>query len=130
MNLIPGGYIGVGIFFIISWYFNINKNKINLFSVIYSSLFYGFFTSIYGLYLINHYGVPIYDLTKQNLLYKYELQKFHPISTNMYWFISIYLFIISISHILNKFLRNLNKLGFTLFLLFYWNFLLYIFFWL
>lgn len=40
----------------------------------------------------------------------------------MYWFISIYLFIISISHILNKFLRNLNKLGFTLFLLFYWKF--------
>jgi hypothetical protein len=120
--LIPGGNIGVGIFFIITGYFNIHKNKINLFSIIYTSLFYGLFTSLGALYLVNHFGVKFYDNTKSEYLYRINILKFHPISGDVYWFMSIYVFIISFSPVLNKFLRKLNKLGFTLFLLFFWKF--------
>ena len=116
----PAGKIGVAIFFMISGYFYINKSNVNLTIVIYETIFYGVLTGIIGILFV-HYGFKLrYDDT-QSFIDSNISQILNPITGgSSYWFVSIYVLIISFTPIINVFLRKLKKIGYFLFLVLFW----------
>jgi hypothetical protein len=111
------GKISNALFFMICGYFHIKKNKLNLNSIIWKTCFYGFLISIIGkiakFFKIN-------DFENENSYIKLNLLKFNPLTSGIYWFITVYIILIIFSLELNKFLNKLNKLGYIIFLIFFY----------
>jgi hypothetical protein len=114
-------YISNSLFFMICGYFHIKKFKLNLKSVIWKTCFYGFLLGFAGR-IAQLFGNNDFDNKKLNTL------MFNPASSRIYWFISTYIIVILFSLELNKFLNNLTKIGYIIYLiLFYiiWYFISY-----
>ena len=120
-----GGKIGVNLFFIISGYFYINKKTISLAVVIWETIFYGILSAIIGLLSVK-FGYELYNISEKDFNKKNILLIFNPVTGNVYWFVTVYIIIIAFSPNMNKFLKKLNKIGYTLFLLLFYG-LWYIF---
>ena len=116
--LMPGGLVGVGIFFIITGYFKINNNKISLSKVILEALFYGLIVLI--IYSIT---LAFTDFYKHDSIYSYFKNIFtsmiNPATTDVWWFLSSYIFLILLSPLINKLFNKLNLKGYLVLTILY-----------
>lgn len=113
---LPGGPVGVAIFFIITGYFQSDGRKHSL-NIIYSSvLFYGILSTIaFCLFKIMH--IPIPNLTMK-MSFSFVIKSLLiPLTGGAWWFITAYVFLILASTEINNFLCKLNDKGWILLLL-------------
>lgn len=116
--LMPGGLVGVGIFFIITGYFKINNNKISLSKVILEAVFYGLIVLI--IYSIT---LAFTDFYNHDSIYSYLKNIFtsmiNPATTDVWWFLSSYIFLILLSPLINKLFNKLNLKGYLILTILY-----------
>lgn len=97
--LLPGGVIGVNIFFLIMGFFGISHNKGKCFSVVVETFCY----SLLGV------GIAyLFQLDSVSNSWKILLTYFAPVSNSIYWFVSVYILISLMKPTLNKYIRE-NK---------------------
>lgn len=114
----PGGAVGVALFFMISGYFLVNSSKVSLHKVVLESLYYAVFSVI--LVLIFELVGGGTDYSKIGIAAASLENIFTPVTNGNWWFITVYLFLILMSPVINKFLNRLNERGFILFVIFAW----------
>lgn len=105
--LTPGAQIGVALFFIIAGYFGIYKKQYTVVKVIIETIFYGLFTSaLYMIFLKT--GIVV---ARRDMLYSIFNSILIPISSGVYWFVTVYVLLQILSPSLNKFINVLNEKG-------------------
>ncbi len=101
--LIPGGEAGIGVFFIISGYFMISSTQYrSLLPLLKQTLFYAFVSCLI-IIVIQFLG--IYAFSPSSLI----SSLFLPISSNSWWFVSVYFLICMSSQYINHFFKQLDK---------------------
>ena len=111
------GIMSNAIYFIICGYFHIKKYKINLYSIIWKTCFYGILSGLIGKISI-FFGIKDFDNKDEKIFINYL--NINPTTSGIYWFVTIYIILIVFSIQLNKFLNKLNKLGYIIFLIFFY----------
>lgn len=107
--LLPGGVVGVGIFFIIAGYFGIEQNKVSISKIVQPVTFYGLCGCIVYMILSLHKGNTItVDLIIKSLF---------PLGGSLYWFATVYLILMLVKPYLNGIIKSLSKGGFILLIL-------------
>ena len=102
--LLPGGIIGVGVFFTIAGYYGIQSDKINIIPIVKETLFY----SILGLIIYIFLG--IFNIVELNDIMKVVIKCINPISNSTYWFVSVYVIITFLKPILNQYIRKIRNM--------------------
>jgi len=114
-----GGDVGVALFFMISGFFLIRKEKASVIKVTLEGLFYGLFALIlFGISYICGYKPVEIDTT--NEIKWLLLAILNPMTGGSWWFLSSYVILMLFVPIINKALNRINKRGFFLFLLLGW----------
>lgn len=109
---LPGGVVGVGIFFLIAGYFGIQSDKIRVSSVIKTVLFYSLFFAFLAAVLHNY---DFLNIPNTSIERKY-LEAIFPILYEEYWFASVYVFISFMKPAINDVIRQVkNKAGIVIF---------------
>lgn len=104
--LIPGGGIGVGIFFMLTGYFQIDKDKMSVRKVVLETVFYGWsITLIYFFLRVAGFSSVAGSRVPMNTLLKTFLE---PVGSGAWWFVTVYVIIMLVSPCLNYYLRKLN----------------------
>ncbi len=111
--LIPGGQVGVAVFFMISGFFLIRKSVVNfrgLLRIVLECAFYGWLSLVIFIaaYIAN-YRIP--NIATKDLIYLVVRSIFLPASSGLWWFVSAYILLVLFSSIINMFLNNLSKRG-------------------
>lgn len=101
-TLLPGGVVGVGIFFAIMGYFGIQSDEVKLPSVFKDTLFY----SITG--LIIYLSLGMVKLVELHNLKKAIISCINPVSNSAYWFASVYILLALMKPAINQFIGKLN----------------------
>lgn len=115
--LLPGGVVGVSLFFLIAGYFGINSNKIKLDKIVIPVLFYSLLglliftiTSLFQNQIINNLKIVI-------------ITSIFPIGNEMYWFATAYILLILLKPVINHFIKSLNtKLIMTFIFILFWEY--------
>lgn len=115
----PGGEVGVGIFFIITGYFYIKRDKADFSKIIIETSFYSILLSALSLilYFANLGGVVTKDISmslKTAIL---------PVSSGIYWFVTTYIFLLILTPLINPIINKANIKGhiaLIIFLYFFW----------
>ena len=123
---IPGGAIGVALFFMLTGYFLAGKQRASVSKVCLQTVFYGFVVSAVFVILVViqklfgiGYAFSGFSLTEKiGLLLHYV---FMPISSG-WWFVSAYVLLVLTAPRINQFLAALNKAGFIRLLAVTWFF--------
>lgn len=127
--LYPGGTIGVALFFMITGYFLIDKEKISVHKVCLDTVFYCLLSvvvyvilqisfKLWGIgYSFSEYSIP------RRIIFALS-SIFNPLF-GTYWFVSTYIILAFLAPSLNHYLRALNKKGYTVLIIFAW-FILYL----
>ena len=123
---VPGGAIGVALFFMLTGYFLAGKQRASVSKVCLQTVFYGFAVSAVFVILVViqklfgiGYAFSGFSLTEKiGLLLRYV---FMPISSG-WWFVSAYVLLVLTAPRINQFLATLNKAGFARLLLVTWFF--------
>ena len=116
--VLPGGQVGVAVFFLISGYFISNsKREISIKKVVLQSIEYS--------WVITFLMVLTNAFDKES--YAFQLKEiaaclFLPISGGLGWFITAYCVVCLMAPSLNRFIKSLNKRGFLSFILVIWMF--------
>lgn len=108
--LVPGGRVGVGLFFMITGYFQVCKNKISINKVIIETLFYSILIQVIA--YISGIG------TFNNLL-----RSIIPLSNNSWWFTSSYVFLMVCSSFINEKFLPLDRKKKLFVITFVWVFM-------
>lgn len=121
--LVPGGQIGVGIFFALTGYFMINKTpKIEKILKLTITVFFYSLLLLFLYIVLKIFNIySFHDYTKITSI-PLVIGAFLPISSGSWWFISAYFLLYLFIPIINKYLLKLNKVGFFAVLLFMWAF--------
>lgn len=120
--LLPGGQIGVALFFMITGYFQINKEKANFSKIILEPFFYGIMMSlVYAVLLLGGASVEGISLSAGSLISMLIRSVFNPASGEYGWFVTAYFFLMLISPLLNSFVKKLNKDGMLLLIALFWG---------
>lgn len=114
--LLPGGTIGVAIFFIITGYFMINRHRISLIKVVEELAFYGLFSILIGIIAYSS-GYHYEGLQPRELAEWIVKAIFTPVTGGLWWFASAYVYLVLLSPVINQFLSKLNKRGFIFFII-------------
>lgn len=116
--LIPGGVVGVSIFFIISGYYGYNSKRNNYRKILEETIFYSTACIIVGLLLdiLDIYNIRDVASIKNLLIGGIFL----PLGSSAYWFVSVYFIILLIKPVLNDFLENLGYRQFVVYLVLFW----------
>lgn len=100
--LLPGGVVGVGIFFLIMGYFGIQSNRIKVTSIVKDTLFY----SVLGLFvylILWIFGfVDLYNI-KNSIL-----SCIAPVANSTYWFVSVYIILSMMKPFLNQVVESIG----------------------
>ncbi len=103
---LPGGIIGVAIFFIIAGYFGIQSNKVKVTNIIYKTVSYSLAGLIIWLIL------TILNVLPSNIgirgFFECFTKGFFPCASSAYWFITIYILIMLCKSIINEYFRKLS----------------------
>lgn len=116
----PGGQIGVALFFMITGYFQIDRNKMDLTKIILESLFYGSILSVIGIGLIFIGDFGVSGLSVKSVILFGIRSVFNPATGENWWFVTVYFLLMLISPLLNYFLRLLTQKGTVIFLIVFW----------
>jgi hypothetical protein len=116
----PGGKIGVGIFFMLTGYFLINKYSFSLKKVVLESTFYGVFNSIIYIVFLCAGVLPMPENKINSILIPTVLALFNPAIGGVWWFISAYVMLILLLPFLNRILNNFTQKGYLIFLVVFW----------
>ena len=112
-----GGRIGVALFFMITGYFMINKNKISLKKIFAILFFYAFFYAIIIIpIMIKTDWLDMFS--RKNLAYYLIGLFFNPICNDSWWFVTSYILLILISDKLNKLFHSIKQKYKLLFIIF------------
>ena len=118
--LTPGGMIGVACFFMITGYFNIEKNSFSLKKVVLQGSFYGLF-SVLLLVVAKIMKYNFEDIDFSVLFSTAVKSIFVPITNgNVWWFLTAYVYLMLLTPFLNRVAQKLNKKGYLFFILFVW----------
>ena len=98
--LMPGGVVGVMLFFMLAGYFGVQNSRINIKSIVMPTIFY----SILGLILY-----CMINRDQFSLLEECNLKYLFPITNSVYWFSSVYIIIMLMKRLINDNLLGLNK---------------------
>ena len=116
----PGGEVGVALLFMITGYFQIKKDKVSWKKLVLTVLFYSLFAMLLCLgLLLAGGGVPY--MSGQNILTFFLRSLFMPLTSTAWWFVAVYVFLMLLSPVFNRFLLKLNRKGFPAFLLVFWG---------
>lgn len=108
--LIPGGRVGVALFFLISGYFQICKTTVSVKKVVEVTFFYSIFLQVIALILkIGSLGSLI--------------RSFLPIASGNWWYVSSYILLMLCSPAINEYFLKLNKKQKKIMIVFVWAFL-------
>lgn len=124
--LIPGGSVGIALFFMLTGYFLVKKQKPSVLKVCLQTIYYGLCLSIAVILLVVlhettgiGWGFPELTLAKKaTTVFQFALV---PIST-CWWFVSAYVLLVLAAPRINLLLANLNKTGFLCLLAVTWFF--------
>lgn len=107
--LLMGGKIGVDVFILITGYFSIENDKIKIDKLL--KLIFQVFSISIITYII---GI-MFQLEPFNI--KILIQHLFPITFNMWWFASTYIIFYILTPFVNKFLHNISKYEYKIFLI-------------
>lgn len=117
---VPGGVVGVAVFFMIAGYFSVNKKSVLPVKVILKILYYAVITLI--LFVICNLIFGPTGESVESTLYNIFKVIFNPVSSGVYWFVTIYLMLMLIAPKVNGLLYSLNPKGRILLLVGVWLF--------
>lgn len=117
----PGGKIGVGIFFMLTGYFLINKHSFSLKKVVLEAAFYGLTNSIIYIVLLYVGIFPMPESKVNSILIPTLLAVFNPATGGVWWFISAYVMLILLLPFFNQLLNRFTKKGYFIFLIIFWG---------
>ena len=115
----PGGEVGVALLFMITGYFQIKKDKVSWKRLVMTVIFYSFFAMLLCLGILL-FGGSIPYMSGQNIATFFLRSLFMPLSSTAWWFVAVYVFLMLLSPVYNRFLKELNRKGFLVFLLVFW----------
>lgn len=108
LSLLPGGVVGVAIFFLIAGYFGINSDSIHLNKIVIPTCIY----SILGLLVVLILGCTnIYSFSGNKEILKNSISSIFPVGNEVYWFITVYVILILMKPGINKIIRSLKYRG-------------------
>jgi surface polysaccharide O-acyltransferase-like enzyme len=118
--LYPGGLVGDGLFFILTGYFLINNNHINLLKVILETFYYGMLAVVvYG--IASWCGFKFDNITTNLGLYGTLAEYlFIPVSSDLWWFVTSYVILIAIHPLINIIFKKINRKGILIIFLLFW----------
>ena len=94
--LMPGGRVGVALFFLISGYFQISKSTVSVKRVVEETIFYSIFLQVIALVLkIGSLGSVV--------------RSFLPIASGSWWYVSSYILLMLCSPAINEYFKKLNR---------------------
>ena len=122
---VPGGTVGVAIFFMISGYFQSYTSRINfrkIVRILLQTSFYGIFCIL--IYLVAKFaaGYPFAEISS-GLFSFFGRALFIPATGGIWWFVSVYLYLQILAPLLNTAMDRLNQQGQAVLLLLAWFFL-------
>ncbi len=127
--LIPGGEIGVAIFFILTGYFQIKSNvkSIKILRMLLQVLYYSVFSLVifFLTYILKIYNYPEYlgdNGLVSGFTARYILRSTMPVLGGSWWFVTAYFTLYLITPLLNTLLCRLNRKGFIFIILVLWVF--------
>ncbi|MBO6154384.1 MAG: acyltransferase [Lachnospiraceae bacterium] len=115
----PGGMVGVGIFFMITGYFQINRDKFSIKKIVLETSFYGIFAVI-AYAIITTCGITLPYANELPIANRIIASICLPATSGLWWFASAYIMLVIISPVLNKYLRKLSMAGWVLTLIVAW----------
>ncbi len=122
---IPGGGIGVALFFMLSGYFLVEKKHASIKKVFLESVFYCFFffAVFFAVIICEHYlgadlGFKVYNQSEKT--YILFSQIFIPFSITNWWFVSVYILLVIIAPLLNSLVYGLTKRRFVIVIILFW----------
>lgn len=115
---LPGGEVGVALFFMITGFFCINSDRIHLKKIVSEIIFYAWLTtSLY--FIIRHYNEEYLRILPLSIAKDYILKAvFFPIRSGTFWFGTSYVILRLFLPVYNPFLKKLNKKGFLVLMFF------------
>ena len=106
----PGGRVGVALFFLISGYFQISRSTVSVKKVVEETIFYSIFLQVIALILkIGSLGRLV--------------RSFLPIASGSWWYVSSYILLMFCSPAINEYFKKLNKKQKIVTIAFVWLFL-------
>lgn len=118
--LLPGGGIGVALFFMIAGYFQIDRDKKDLTQIILSPFFYGSLLCVLYIVLMLAGASCVNDLSFRSMVLFGIRTVFNPATGENWWFVTAYFFLMLISPLLNHFLSPLDKKSMLAFIILFW----------
>ena len=104
--LLPGGVIGVAVFFIIAGYFGIQSDKVKLKDIVYKTVSYSLLGLVFWLILVVFDILPLNNGTIS--VFACFTKGFFPCASSTYWFITIYIIIMLCKPVINEYFRKLS----------------------
>ena len=98
------GNIGVIIFFMITGYFQYNKNSMSNIIKKIIKIFFQVLTYSFGIYLV----LVLFGVEKFNILNL--VKSIFPITSKQYWFVTVYVVLMILSPYLNKLVESISKI--------------------
>ena len=108
--LMPGGRVGVALFFLISGYFQISRSTVSVKRVVEETIFYSIFLQVIALIL------KIGSLGRM-------VRSFLPIASGSWWYVSSYILLMLCSPAINEYFNKLNRKQKKVTIAFVWLFL-------
>ena len=125
--LMPGGDIGVALFFMLTGYFLVGKQRTSVLKVCLQTIFYGLaLSALFVIMMVIHklfgvgYAFSEFSLTEK--ITQLLRHIFVLVSAGNWWFVSAYVLLVLTAPRINQFLATLNKAGFARLLLVTWFF--------
>ena len=111
----PGGEVGVAMLFMITGFFQINREKYSLKKTVLECVYYSAFAIALCAVGMMTGGIPY--MAGWNIAAFLARSVFMPMTSTAWWFVAVYVFLMLFSPVLNSFLRKLNQKGFLLLLI-------------